>query len=274
MEKMKGFLKDKAGVTAIEYGFMAGTLRRFKTRAEAVKEITEYSDKMRKTRRITMNRFLKLSSAFILLLGLSGAAHAFSINNDYIPVGNQYTSPYYATVEDFDGPLAWTWTGSGKVVNGSVSGKYSAPGGVDGINKDVTNYMTVPDPTGGPSGSVRATNLGGVYNYFGLWWGSIDTYNTFTFYKGDDVVLSFTGTQVTAAGTDDGNQLSPGSNHYVNFLGLPDFDSFAMSSTQFAFEADNIAIGYNPTSVPEPTTILLLGLGLIGFAGARRKFKK
>lgn len=221
-----------------------------------------------------MNLFLNLSSAFILLLGLSGAAHAYSINDNYIPVGNQYASPYYATVENFDGPLAWTWTGSGAVVSGSVDGKYSAPGGVDGINKDITKYMTVPDPTGGSTGSIRATDLGGNYNYFGLWWGSIDTYNTFTFYKNDAVVLSFTGTQVTTAGTDDGNQLSPGSNHYVNFLGLPDFDSFAMSSTQFAFEADNIAIGYNPTSVPEPATMLLLGLSLVALAGVRRELKE
>ena len=33
-------------------------------------------------------------------------------------------------------------------------------------------------------------------------------------------------------------------------------------------------VGYNPSAVPEPTTILLLGLGLMGLAGLRRKIQK
>jgi hypothetical protein len=37
---------------------------------------------------------------------------------------------------------------------------------------------------------------------------------------------------------------------------------------------DNVGTTVAPTaSVPEPGTLMLLGLGLVGFAGLRRKFK-
>ena len=218
-----------------------------------------------------MRRWLILCSVFVLLTGLSGVTQAYDVNYLYIADGNNFTSPYYATVEDFEGTPAWTWTGSYAVVNGSVAGKYSAPGGVDGVNKDTTDYVTVPGPTTGGSGSVLVTGLPDS-NYFGLWWGSMDTYNTFSFYLNGVLTESFTGADV-AVGNADGNQVAPATNHYVNFLNLPTFNSFSMSSTQFAFEADNIAVGYNPPRVPEPATMLLLGLGLMGVAGVRRNLK-
>jgi len=216
-----------------------------------------------------MKRFFNLFSVCVLLLGLTGVANAYSIDYTYTASGNQFTSPYAATVETFDGnALLWTWTGSGNVVSGDLLNKYSAPGGIDGTNKDITKYMTVPEPTGANTGAMLVTNLGGSYNYLGLWWGSVDTYNTLTFYNGATEVASITGSSITKSA--DGNQTAPSSNLYVNFLYLPLFDSFKMASTNFAFEADNIAIA----RVPEPTTLLLFGLGLIGLAVARRKYKK
>jgi hypothetical protein len=206
----------------------------------------------------------------LLVCAIPFAAGAYSIDYLYTDNGNQYTSYYLPTIENFNAALAWNWAGSDwAVVSGSVDGKYSAPGGVDGTNKDATKYMTVPQPNDADHiGSVLVTNLGGFYNYFGLWWGSIDEYNTLTFYNGVNVVLTVTGADVIAASATYGDQIAFGSNRYVNFLGLNPFDSFKMSSTQFAFEADNMTIGV----VPEPTTMLLLGLGLLGVAVIRKKF--
>ena len=230
-----------------------------------------------------MKKFSIVLSVVFLLFGLASGANAYSINYGFIADGNEFTSPYYVTIENFNtGSPLWTWTGSSAIVLDSVGGKYSAPGGVDGLTKDLTKYVTVPAPDTGGNGSVLVTDLplgpgsGGTYNYFGLWWGSIDSYNTFTFYLGGiSTGESFTGIDVTTPGSANGNQTAPASNHYVNFLDLSPYNSFSMSSTQFAFEADNIAIGYDSSPVPEPATMLLLGSGLLGLAGfARRRFKR
>jgi hypothetical protein len=117
---------------------------------------------------------------------------------------------------------------------------------------------------------------GGLYDYFGLWWGSVDSYNTLSFLKGGSVVASYTGSQAISPSVANGNQTAPTTNVYVNFYDLPDFDSFRMASSGFAFEADNIAIGNTTAPVPEPGTMMLLGIGMLGLAiyGKRRMNKE
>ena len=217
-----------------------------------------------------MKRVLSFFAVIALSLMMSGIADAATINYNYTANGNQYTSPYDAITEDFEGQLAWTWTGNYEIVEGSSSGKYSAPADINGV-KETTKYVTVPDPLDGDgTGSVRVANLGGTYTYFGLWWGSVDAYNTITFYKDGKITESFTGSAVLNPNPANGNQTSTSTNLYVNFMGLKAFDSFEMSSTQFAFEADNISVG-NP--VPVPAAVWLFGAGLLGLVGVRRKMR-
>lgn len=222
------------------------------------------------------------------LLMMATSAMATTINYLSTNTANNKTSLYTGLsgfqIETFNGValgdvapgnvtkagLLWDWDigtqDNAMIVNGSLSGKYAAPFGLS--QPDQTNYVSVPNPFS--TGSVTV-GLGGMYDYFGLWWGSVDSYNTLSFLKAGVVVASFTGTQVVNPSAANGNQTAPSTNIYVNFFDLPDFDSFKMTSTQYAFEVDNIAIG----RVPEPGTILLFGLGMLGMTifGKRRLSK-
>lgn len=223
-----------------------------------------------------MKRLMSILVGVFLVIGIAGVASAVTITYDYAMSsdGTLTTSYGWATVETFDdASLLWSWAGSGQVVSGSLSGKYAAPFNSSLMSApDATNYVSVPDPDAASSGSYLATNLGGTYNYLGLFWGSVDTYNSLNFFNNGVLVATFTGTDVISPNTANGNQSAPSTNLYVNFFDLPDFDSFSMSSTNFAFEADNIAVGTAP--VPEPASMLLLGLGLFGLGLGRKKLIK
>jgi len=217
-----------------------------------------------------VKRSVVIIGTLLLLLAMSTSGHATPTiwYTTYAP-GGEFVSPYVATTTwDFNGgALPSGWTGNAAdaaIVSNSQSGQYAAPEGVSG--QDTSKYIVVPGS--GQSGSVTVTNFGSA-NYFGIWWGSIDTYNSLTFYNGSTQVAYFTGSDVSTS--PNGDWTSSETNKYVNFTGFT-FDKFVMASSGIAFEADNIAVGN--VSVPEPITLLFLGASLFGLGLAGRKIKK
>jgi hypothetical protein len=142
-----------------------------------------------------------------------------------------------------------------------VPGKAAAPAG------DTTAFLSVAYPDRAGLETFEAAP-GASYNYFGLYWGSIDDYNLLAFYNGDTLLKTITGLDVIQSGTALGNQVAPGSNRYVNFWfhGMT-FDRVVFGTTNFAFESDNHAYA----TVPEPGTLALMGAGLAAFGFMRRR---
>ena len=109
--------------------------------------------------------------------------------------------------------------------------------------RDTTNYLSI-----GGGGSETIT-FASEKNAFGLYWGSLDSYNAINFYDGTTLVASYTGNDILPL-FPTGNQGSFSSNGYVEFSGLQPFNKVVLSSTSNAFEIDNISAG----NVPAPDT--------------------
>lgn len=165
-------------------------------------------------------------------------------------------------------PVTGSNPGGGVVAAGGNSAIYAAP-----LADPTQFYAVAYNPTPGtpttPATDMFTVPLGIPQNYFGLYWGSIDTYNSITFLLNGGPVGSFTGGAFPPA---NGSQTSANTNEYIDFffVGGQSYNQVEFSTSALNFEFDNMAVA----NVPEPTSLLLLGTGVFGLGilrGRRRR---
>jgi hypothetical protein len=151
---------------------------------------------------------------------------------------------------------------------GGISAAPFVPSGSPGSGVPTTgNYLSIG------AGATETILFTATNNAFGLYWGSIDTYNSIEF------VNTVTNTTQTFTGNDvlplplvpNGGQADFSSNRYVQFTGLEGFNEVILGSTSPAFEIASISAGVS--AVPEASTwaMMILGFAGVGFLAYRRK---
>lgn len=140
----------------------------------------------------------------------------------------------------YSAALDATFSGSGnvRIINASIPGVGVSLflGPLPG-SPDTTNHLVIG------ASSVATITFASDRNAFGLYWGSVDAFNSISFYDGTTLVASYAGTDVISLLSR--NQGPFTANSYVEFSGLHPFDSVVLETGNAnAFEVENISAGF------------------------------
>ena len=201
-----------------------------------------------------------LMQAVMVVKSSSPIVLAEGVNDNLLGLSTETFDGREVGHDNFDNTLLgahFSASGAAGVVHGSSS-VTAAPfvGPLPG-HQDTTNYLSI-----GGGGSETIT-FASEKNTFGLYWGSVDAYNTIKFYDGANLVATYTGADIAPLFAS-GNQGSFSSNGYVEFSGLTPFDKVVLSSTSNAFEIDNISAGtiHSQLAAPVSGTLSVLDLDI------------
>jgi hypothetical protein len=175
-----------------------------------------------------------LSLRIVAALCVASVAHA----NPLVQLSEGMTTPIAgARVETFDDRQSARYAGAGRTMIGSHP-ESKAPEG------DRTPYYSVK-----PVAAAFVAEPGISYNYFGLYWGTIDEYNELRFLRGGRLIATVTGRDVLRSLAERGTA-SPGLlSCYVNiYFGAQAYTRIEFRTSALSFESDNHAFANVTTS--------------------------
>jgi len=203
------------------------------------------------------------------------------VGNSSITLTNSQVSSQGQSNVPLGTGVTGTFTGTATVANTSVPNVTAAPV-TDLAGNTAPVYLTTNSGTStasSPSANSYTLKFATAESYLGLLWGSIGIGDLLTFYNtGGSVVAQITGQDAINAATGYNGAMGArgfGGSQYtlINFLNGATFQSVTFSQTiAAAFETANIQYGTtNVSPIPEPGSIALFGIGMAGFAAARRR---
>jgi len=225
-----------------------------------------------------MNRTILAIAAPLFFVGVIGAAQASSLTVTLGPAPGGT-----ASLENFDtgfpiaspgtanqGNVATTTKGWGtlalsgaQIVQNSLSSEYAAPFNPPGSplgSQEATPYLSVY------SGGTAIFNLNSATNYFGLQWGSVDTYNSLSFYDHSGALIgTVQGAEVIGLGGLNAGDWGVSGTAYADISSTDPIWKVIASSSGNSFEFDNVRVAQTPLPAALPMFgAVLAGLGVFG----------